>query len=289
MLINHNYKSENYKNRNGEPVQFLVIHYTDVPLYTALAIFTNNTKLAEQEAEYFTNGALDINAACAKTLSAHYLAAESGEIFNIVEEQFVAYHAGASCWTNIKNINNYSIGIEVVNIARNWLSKFPQERAFSTHGSDITWCTYTEEQILQLIQLCKDIMKRHDIKPYNVVGHSDISCGRKIDPGPMFPWQRLAEAGIGIWHDVKESNIHDYSMPSNPILWAQNKLSEFGYDCQINGVADAQFKNVMQAFQMHFRQANVDGVLDLESLQILDSLCQRKLNYANNLIPVYNV
>lgn len=277
MLINNEYKSKNYRDR--EATQILVIHYTEVPLYTTLAIFTNNPKLAESEAEYFVNTTTDIQALCAKNLSSHYVTAENGEIFNLVDENFSAYHAGVSSWNNIKNINDHSIGIELVNIAFDWLNKFPQERAFKVHGSDITWCKFTEKQLMQTIQLCKEIIKRHNIKPYNVVGHSDIACGRKVDPGPMFPWQRFAEEGIGMWYDIAESSIQENTMPENPTLLAQSKLVEFGYDCQAHGVIDTQFSNVMRSFQAHFRPSNIDGIVDLESLQILDSLCQRKLRY----------
>jgi hypothetical protein len=94
----------------------------------------------------------------------------------------------------------------------------------------------------------------------------------------------LAEEGIGIWYDLTESNIQ---MPENledVLKLAKEKLTEFGYDCWLIDIQDEiNFKNVIKAFQMHFRPSNIDGIIDLECLQILDSLCQRKLKYEDEL------
>lgn len=280
MIISKEYQSNNLRNRQGESVQFLVLHYTAVPLATTLGIFTNNAQLAKQDVEYFTGTTTNPEALCKNEVSAHYVISESGEVFQLVEEEFAAYHAGVSFWNGVKNINNHSIGIEHENIGYNWLNKdkFPIERAAKVEGSDETWCQFTEPQIQATVELCKQIIKQHNIKPYNIVGHSDIACGRKSDPGPMFPWKRLAEEGIGLWYDVIESDFNDCHLPENPVLEMQTKLSEFGYDCLITGEQDEKTTQVVKAFQMHFRQNNIDGNIDLESLQIIDSLCKRKLD-----------
>lgn len=281
MIINTEYKSKNFRNRQDESVQFLVLHYTAVPLATTLGIFTNNAQLAEKNAEYFIGTTIDPEVLCKNEASAHYVNAESGEVFQLVDEKFASYHAGVSFWNGVKNINNHSIGIEHENIGYKWLNKFPEERAIKVEGSDETWCQFTEPQIQATIELCKQIIKQHDIKPYNIVGHSDIACGRKSDPGPMFPWKRLAEVGIGLWHDVIESDFNDDNLPENLVLEMQTKLSEFGYDCQITGEPDEKTTQVIKSFQMHFRQNNIDGKIDIECLQIIDSLCKRKINCKN--------
>src|SRR3546814_1843068 len=82
-------------------------------------------------------------------------------------------------------MNSVSIGIEIGNPGK----------------QDGAWVAYNPAQIQTLITLLKDIVARHQIKPPNIVGHSDIAPQRKIDPGPMFPWQELAQQGLGRWYD----------------------------------------------------------------------------------------
>jgi N-acetyl-anhydromuramyl-L-alanine amidase AmpD len=279
MIINRQYKSNNFRNRQEEKIQFLILHYTAVPLATTLGIFTNDAALAATDAEYFTGTTTDPADLCKAKVSAHYVSSESGEIFQLVDEEYAAFHAGVSSWNGITNLNNHSIGVEIVNIGYNWLSKFPMERAAKVEGSDQTWCEFTEPQILATIELCKNIIKQHDIKPYNILGHSDIACGRKSDPGPIFPWQRLADAGIGLWYDVAEWDFTDEHLPEDLVLEMQHKLLEFGYDCPITGEQDEKTTQAMKSFQIHFRQNNIDGNIDMECLQIIDSLCKRKLQY----------
>lgn len=279
MYINEEYQSKNFRSRADESVLFLVLHYTAVPLATTLAIFTNNSELAEKDAEYFVNTETDLLALCKNEVSAHYVNSESGEIFQLVDEEFASFHAGLSFWDGVRNINNHSIGIEHENIGYDWLNKFPHERSKEVLGSDKLWCRFTEAQIQATIELCQKIIRQHGIKPYNVVGHSDVSCGRKSDPGPLFPWQRLAEAGIGLWYDISESVFKDDVLPENFVTIMQTKLAEFGYDCPITGIYDETTASVVKSFQIHFRQNNIDGQIDLESLQIIDSLCGRKLVY----------
>lgn len=281
MQFNHKYKSKNFRPRADEEVQFLVLHYTALPLGTTLGIFTNNYDLCKQDIElgYYANGGFNAEAACKGEVSAHYVNSEQGEIFQLVDEEFASYHAGVSYWNGVKNINNHSIGIEHENIGFDWLSKFPNDRALQVFGSPNKWCKFTEIQIEQTIRLCREIIASHGIKPFNIVGHSDIACGRKSDPGAAFPWRQLAAAGIGMWYDLKESTLNDETKPVDPVLWVQRRLAEYGYDCPITGVADDKFTNTLQAFQMHFRPTKIDGQIDLESLQILDSLCQRKARY----------
>jgi|JI9StandDraft_2_1071091.scaffolds.fasta_scaffold02051_6 N-acetylmuramoyl-L-alanine amidase len=277
MFINTEYKSKNHRDRKGEKIQFLILHYTDVPLWTTLGILTNDVALAENDRLCYTDPEFNFTELCANEFSTHYVNSEAGHIYQLVDEARSAYHAGVSFWSGQKNINDQSIGIENVNLGfKREELKFPMERGATVQGSPNLWCKFSTEQISALITLCKKIIIEHDIMPYDVLGHSDIACGRKLDPGPLFPWQVLAEAGIGLWYDVTESNINAANMPSNPVLWAQQKLAEYGYDCEQTEILDFKTRNVLQAFQMHFRQDNINGEIDLECLQILDSLCQRK-------------
>ena len=116
-------------------------------------------------------------------VSTHYVIDYSGEIIQCVEEQFRAYHAGCSYWRGIdSDINSRSIGIEILNPT---LGQSPFEEA----------------QIAAVTKLCLEIIPKYDIKQTHVVGHSDIAPLRKPDPGVCFPWQRLAEHGVGLWYD----------------------------------------------------------------------------------------
>ena len=124
-------------------------------------------------------------------VSAHYLIDYSGEIIQCVDENFRAYHAGQSYWRGIESdINSHSIGIEIVNPT---LGQSPFEEA----------------QIAATIKLCREIIERYNIKQTHVVGHSDIAPLRKPDPGVCFPWQRLAENGIGLWYGMDDSRKLD--------------------------------------------------------------------------------
>jgi N-acetylmuramoyl-L-alanine amidase len=123
-------------------------------------------------------------------VSAHYLVSDSGRTYRLVDENRAAWHAGASSWYGNIAMNSTSIGVEVVNPG--W-----------TDGPDgkPLWHPYNERQLRALTILLRDIIQRHGIAPENVVGHSDIAPQRKVDPGPLFPWKALAEAGLGRWYD----------------------------------------------------------------------------------------
>lgn len=278
------YISNNHRDRKGEEIEFLILHYTATQLYSTLAIFTNNENLAQLDSEYLNYKHTDIKEMCSREVSAHYVVGEeTGDIYQLVDENQAAYHAGISFWGGKVNLNNASIGIEHVNLGYDESPDgnpklFPYWRGARVEGSDVTWCKFSEPQILATIDLCKKILADNkEIKPYNVLAHSDIAPNRKTDPGPLFPWKRLAKAGVGLWYNTCESDLD--SMPCNYIYWMQQKLAEFGYDCKQTGIDDDQTKTAMKAFQMHFREDNdaIDGAIELKWLQRIDSLCARKL------------
>jgi N-acetylmuramoyl-L-alanine amidase len=290
MLINHNFKSKNSLDRQEDVIQFLVLHYTQVPVSTTLGIFTNNPELTKPDADFFAGLTTDPVALCNNKVSAHYVISEEGITYQLVDEELVAFHAGVSYWSGIQNINNNSIGIELENVGYDWAHEVVSARAVKINGSEKTWCQFAETQIEQTIALCHKIIEKYNIKPYNIVGHSDIACSRKYDPapfsrkydpGPLFPWQLLAKLGIGIWYDVSESTITANNLPEDRVEWMLNKLSEFGYDCSPLAEQDDRrmLHTIIQSFQMHFRPNNIDGDIDLECMQIIDSLCKRKHAY----------
>jgi len=191
-------------------------------------------------------------------VSAHYVVTESGQIIQMVAEEKRAWHAGKSCWQGCEDINSCSIGIEIVNAGP--LADFPD---------------YPEPQIAAVILLCRNIIARYQIKPWHLLGHSDIAPQRKIDPGEKFPWGHLAEAGIG--HYVEPAPMMaglalSFGMQGAEIALYQEKLASYGYGLVINGEFDELTRAVTYAFQRHFRPSLVDGIADVSTCQTLQNL-----------------
>lgn len=201
----------------------LVMHYTGMP--TAAAAME---RLCDPTA----------------AVSAHYLIDEAGQLFNFVAEEDRAWHAGVSSWRGNRNINDRSIGIELVN-----------------PGHEFGYRAFPDVQMATLIQLSQNILSRHPIPPCNVVGHSDIAPSRKQDPGELFNWAKLADHGIGNW--PTQYLVNDHSLADRKNFKAN--LKEYGYD--ITDLAAAT-----TAFQSHFRPALCRGNLDDETSKILSAL-----------------
>jgi N-acetylmuramoyl-L-alanine amidase len=176
-------------------------------------------------------------------VSAHYVIDEDGAITRLVPEERRAWHAGVSSWRGDSDINDRSIGIELVN-----------------PGHEFGYRPFPEAQMAALVALARDILARQPIPPARVLGHSDVAPGRKQDPGELFDWARLAREGIGLWPDVPA--------PSGGIPAAaeiQSWLAAIGYAVPRSGVMDGETQAAVAAFQRHFRPARVDGVVDGET------------------------
>ena len=221
-------------------VRFLVLHYTVADKPASLKILT------QQE------------------VSAHYLLTDdtTPTVYGLVDETRSAYHAGNSSWKGYTQLNNSSIGIEIVNAG--WKDT-PQGRVYAP---------FPQTQIDALIPLVKDIVTRHGIRPENVVGHSDIAPLRKQDPGPMFPWYQLAQAGLVVWPDPSRvaavRQVFDVQTPD--AVWFQKKLAAHGFGLAQSGAFDQPTKTVIAAFQMKYRPANIAGEPDAETAAMLEVL-----------------
>jgi len=232
----HTYTAKGQASR----VRFLVLHYTAQNFPESLRILT------QQE------------------VSAHYLVTADPVpvIYNLVDEKNAAWHAGNSSWKNFTQLNNSSIGIEIVNLG--WKDT-PTGRVYAP---------FPQAQIDALIPLVRDIVTRHHIAPENVLGHSDIAPLRKQDPGPMFPWRQLAAAGLVAWPNADRVAmlvpIFQVQLPD--IAWYQKKLATWGYGLVQSGVLDEQTRTVLSAFQMKYRPANIDGNPDVETAALLEAL-----------------
>jgi N-acetylmuramoyl-L-alanine amidase len=216
-------------------VQFLVLHYTWGDYEDALGILTKGP------------------------VSSHYLVRDNPPtIYGLVDESRRAYHAGASSWQGNTNLNASSIGIEIVN------------RGDALGG----WQDYPQAQIDVVIDLVKDIVRRHNIRPDRIVGHSDIAPQRKTDPGPKFPWRRLADAGLIRWPDAAEvaRRRPRFEQELPDVEWFQGMLAKHGFAVPRNGELDEATQRVVIAFQMKYRPARFDGIPDAETAALLDVL-----------------
>lgn len=229
-------------------IKVLVIHYTADDFDSSLATLTD------------------------KHVSSHYLIpakppAPDGKprIWQLVPESELAWHAGVSFWRGTNRINDTSIGIELEN------------RGWQKTGSVKTFTPFEPAQIAALIPLAKDIIARYDIKPQNVVAHSDIAPQRKDDPGPLFPWQALAQQGIGAWPDPARVAFYLNGKPPYQSVEPAallDLLARYGYEVPENST-EAQKKRVIMAFQMHYRPEVWNGIADSQSMAIAEALLEK--------------
>ena len=179
----------------------------------------------------------------AAKVSAHYVVAEDGHVLKLVEEDRRAWHAGASHWREVDDVNSASIGIEIVN-----------------PGHEFGYRPFPDEQVDAVIRLVAMVKDRYEITRGNVVGHSDIAPARKRDPGELFPWHRLARLRLALPRPTK--NLMDPFWTEAGFLLA---LERFGYDVTDRIAA-------IIAFQRRFRPELIDGEIDAECRCILLAL-----------------
>ena len=241
-VIDTTYTSKNQDSR----VQFLVIHFTEEDWDSSLNSLTQPSS---------------------RPVSAHYLVRDDPVVvYRLVDESQRAWHAGVSSWRGNTQLNSSSIGIEIVNLGNK--------------GSPPEATDYREFKPAQLdavVGLVKDIVHRYGIRPENVVGHSDIAPTRRTDPGPKFPWKRLADEGLIRWPDaaaVAQRRVEfEQSLPD--VEWFQEKLARVGYAVPRNGELDEVTSRVLLVFQMKYRPALYTGLPDAETAAILDVLAAR--------------
>ena len=222
------------------------------------------------------------NARSIKTLttgqvSAHYLISnhDDNKIYNLVPESERAWHAGDGGFAGRTILNDTSIGIEIVNAGIQ-----PQYRNALKNGNlDYHpykhYVAFDELQIKKVAQLVQDLAKRYDISPKNIIGHADMAPSRKIDPGAKFPWQQLyKEYGIGAWYDEfdKQFFMHEDAFAAATIPEIKQAFRDYGYQINESAEWDKASRNVVYAFQLHFRSQQPTGELDLETYAILKAL-----------------
>jgi N-acetylmuramoyl-L-alanine amidase len=196
-------------------------------------------------------------------VSAHYFVFEDGRIVQLVPESRRAWHAGAGSWAGESDINSCSIGIEIAN-----------------PGHEFGYRDFPSRQIAAVTALCRSIQTRHSIVATRVLGHADIAPGRKQDPGERFPWRTLFDSGVGHW--VKPAPITTDGMRlslgdhGEAVEALQSALQDYGYGVEVNGNYDSDMHDVVAAFQRHFRQERVDGVVDESTRATLQELLAQR-------------
>lgn len=218
--------------REGAPIDLLVLHYTGM-------------QTAESALERLCDPAAKV--------SAHYTIDEDGTVYRHVAEAKRAWHAGVSYWAGAREVNDRSIGIELVN-----------------PGHEFGYRAFPEAQIAVLVALARGIVARHPIPKARVLGHSDVAPKRKTDPGELFPWARLAAEGLGIW--VEAPQLDESRAIRIPDV--QRDLAAIGYECPASGVLDDDTRAAVAAFQRHFRPQLVSGIPDGETVALAAGVLQ---------------
>ncbi len=168
-------------------------------------------------------------------------------MFRLVPEERRAWHAGVSFWKGRDDLNSASVGIEIVN-----------------PGHEFGYRPFPQAQIAAVTALVADVRSRWMIEDARIVGHSDVAPERKDDPGELFPWKRLAEAGHGLWVEPPPApGLPLGEGEDGPGVFAlQAGLTRLGYDCAPSGKFDAHTTAVVRAFQRHWVQNRFDGIAD---------------------------
>lgn len=171
-------------------------------------------------------------------VSAHYVIGENGEVYQLVDEDMRAWHAGVGRWGNTQDVNSHSIGIELANAGP--LLDFPP---------------FPEPQMAALESLLAGILDRHGIKPQAVIAHSDMAPSRKFDPGAKFDWRRLALGGLSVWPEAGETG-------------------DFIEDAQRFGYPTGEDHALLAAFRLRFRP-QATGPLDNTDRAMIHDLARR--------------
>ena len=235
-----NYFSSNFdKNkRSVNSIKIIIIHYTGMQSERESIIRLCNPR---------------------SKVSSHFVISQSGRIYRLVQERQIAWHAGKSCWGKYINLNKNSIGIELVN-----------------RGHEFGYADFKKRQLSSLVKVCRNLIKKYKIRQKNVVGHSDVSPLRKMDPGEKFPWKKLEKKKIGIWHTCKNSLLKKFRgikifTKKDKMKFVKN-LKKIGYCFPSNKFS---FNKTVKAFQRHYRKELIDGIIDKESLIIARNLSKK--------------
>lgn len=251
----YNVDSETYVSKaQNERIQFIILHYT-----------AGNNEASIKE---LTSG----------KVSSHFLVLDNDDntVYNLVPVDKRAWHAGSSSFGGRTNINDTSVGIEIVN---DGIDK--KYRNYPTYHPYDHYVEFNEKQIEKVAEIIKNTAREYNIPAKNILAHSDIAPGRKQDPGAKFPWKLLYDKyQIGAWYDEtdKAQFMDEKIFNSLSIKDIKNELKKYGYSINSNDEWDKEGKDVVYSFQLHFNPKNASGVMDLETYAILKALNKKYSN-----------
>ena len=224
-------KSTNFskKIRSSKDIRFLIIHYTGM-----------------QSARVSMDRLKNPNS----KVSCHYFINRNGNIYKMVDDNKIAWHAGKSKWKNIRNLNKSSIGIEIQN-----------------KGHFIDYQNFPKKQISSLIVLIKSLLKKYKIKKCNVLGHSDIAPLRKKDPGEKFPWDFLSLKGVSIWYPKFKLKKKEIKSKAKRRIFFKN-VHKIGYRFFNLSQKSNRDRKIIMAFQRRFLPNEVTGKITDKTLKI---------------------
>ena len=224
-------KSTNFskKIRSSKDIRFLIIHYTGM-----------------QSARVSMDRLKNPNS----KVSCHYFINRNGNIYKMVDDNKIAWHAGKSKWKNVRNLNKCSIGIEIQN-----------------KGHFIDYQNFPKKQISSLIVLIKSLLKKYKIKKCNVLGHSDIAPLRKKDPGEKFPWDFLSLKGVSIWYPKFKLKKKEIKSKEKRRMFFKN-VHKIGYRFFSLSQKSKRDRKIIMAFQRRFLPKEVNGKITDKTLKI---------------------
>ena len=228
--------------RSKKKIKFIIFHYTGMKKESAAI-----NKLTNIQSE----------------VSSHYFIKRSGEVIVMLPNLYIAWHAGKSSWGNHRSLNKHSIGIEI-----------------SNPGHNFNYKTFSKKQIDSILKLSKFLIKEYNIKPKDILGHSDIALTRKKDPGEKFPWKYLAKNKVGLWHtltsqelkknrEIKIDKINQKYFLKNLFIIGYSKIIPKSFNKKRYPIF------VVKAFQRRYRQELINGKIDKECLMISENLLKR--------------
>ncbi len=221
------------KKRLKNEIKFVIIHYTGMQ-----SEIESIQRLKDKKSN----------------VSAHYIINRKGSIIQLVPDNKIAWHAGRSKWKNYINLNENSIGIELVN-----------------KGHEFGYENFPKKQIKSLILICRKLKKKYNIKRENFLGHSDIAPLRKIDPGEKFPWKKLSLFEIGMWYKSQKK----FTFKKNVRNFFFKNLSKIGYRYFKISRERKTDKLIIKSFQRRYLPKKVSGKIDQKTLKISHFLASR--------------
>ena len=224
------------KKRSKQDVKFVIFHYTGMQ-----SKIESIKRLKDKSAK----------------VSCHYLIDRRGTVTQMVKEDFIAWHAGKSKWKNFKDLNKFSIGIELVN-----------------KGHNFGYENFPNKQIQSLIKLCKALKRKYKINNRNFLGHSDIAPLRKMDPGEKFPWKKLSKFNFGIWFKTDKTTLINNKNDTYKIFFFN--LFKIGYRYFNQNKRSYKDQLIIKAFQRRYSPDKITGRVDLKLLKISHFLAKNQ-------------